>query len=175
MFTMDTLYNTGKAGMTQAMTSDEIMTAVLGLSGVIALNIIATIAHHITDTDKLREQAEEEAFAKVEDATLKQIAKNADALAAQLAPVMAADWQAQTQAKYLSYVGTGKLPVLDATSRDVPVTQPVTQPFNLSALWAGLVNAKGNGRTFQSVTTAPAESTKAGGESFTEAAPAPKL
>jgi hypothetical protein len=170
MFTMDTLYNTGKAGMTQAMTSDEIMTAVLGLSGIIALNIIATIAHHITDTDKLREQAEEEAFAKVEDATLKQISKNADALAAQVAPVMAADWQAQTQAKYLSYVGTGKLPVLDATLRNVPVTQATAQPFNLSALWAGLVNAKGNGRTFQSVTTAPAE-TKADSESFTEAAP----
>jgi hypothetical protein len=86
--------------MTKAMTPEAITNAVLALSGIIALNIIATIAHHITDVDKLREQAEEEAFAKVEDATLKQISKNADTLAANLAPIMAADWQTQTQTKY---------------------------------------------------------------------------
>jgi hypothetical protein len=151
MFTLDTLYNTGKAGMTKAMTPEQMTTAVLGLSGIIALNIIATIAHHITDPDKLREQAEEEAFAKVEDATLKQIAKNADTLAAQLAPVMAADWQAQTQAKYLSYVGTGKMPVLDVTAREVS-SLPVEKKLDLSSLWAGLFNAKQDGRTYQSVT-----------------------
>lgn len=156
MFTLDTLYNTGKAGMTKAMTPEEITSAVLGLSGIIALNIIATIAHHITDVDKLREQAEEEAFAKVEDATLKQISKNADQLAANLAPVMAADWQAQTQARYMSYIGTGKLPTIDATARDVssmPVmfTQPQAKPFDFGALWTGLfkTNAKRDGRTYQ--------------------------
>jgi hypothetical protein len=92
---------------------------VLALSGIIALNIIATIAHHLTDPDKLREQAEEEAFSKVEDATLKQISKNADSLAAQLAPTLANDWMAQTQARYMSYVGTGKRPTIDATAQDV--------------------------------------------------------
>ncbi|MEK6751610.1 MAG: hypothetical protein AABZ00_05030 [Chloroflexota bacterium] len=174
MFTFDTLYNTGKNGMTAAMMPEEITNAVLGLSGIIALNIIATIAHHITDVDKLREQAEEEAFAKVEDATLKQISKNADTLAAQLAPVMAADWQAQTQARYMSYIGTGKLPTIDATARDVTPSQNsgVLMPFlaqaqpqerkafvmpnfhmpNLGALWAGLFKAENDGRTFQSVT-----------------------
>ena len=153
MFTLDTLYNTGKAGMTKAMTPEQMTTAVLGLSGIIALNIIATIAHHITDPEKLREQAEEEAFAKVEDAALKQIAKNADTLAAQLAPVMAADWQAQTQAKYLSYVGTGKLPVLDVTARDVSSLSVVKdKPLDLSSLWTGLFSAKNSGRTYQSVT-----------------------
>jgi hypothetical protein len=165
MFTMDTLYNTGKNGMTAAMTPEAMTNAVLALSGIIALNIIATLAHHITDPDKLREQAEEEAFAKVEDATLKQIAKNADSLAAQLAPVMAADWQTQTQAKYLSYVGTGQRPTIDATARDVTLppampilAQPQTQarPFNVGALWAGLFNAKDNKRTYESVVSAPA-------------------
>ena len=155
MFTMDTLYNTGKAGITKAMSESEMTTAVLALSGIIALNIIATVAHHITDPDKLRESAEEEAFAKVEDATLKQISKNADTLAAQLAPIMAADWQAQTQAKYMSYVGTGQRPTIDVTARDVssvPVmfAQQEAKPFNLAGLWAGLFNAKnGNGRTYQ--------------------------
>jgi hypothetical protein len=164
MFTFDTLYNTGKNGMTEAMTPEAMTNAVLALSGIIALNIIATIAHHITDPDKLREQAEEEAFAKVEDATLKQISKNADSLAAQLAPVMAADWQTQTQAKYLSYVGTGQRPTIDATARDVTPAMPIlaqpkpqAQPLDLGGLWAGLFNAKDNkARTYESVVTAPA-------------------
>jgi hypothetical protein len=153
MFTLDTLYNTGKAGMTKAMTSEELTTAVLALSLIIALNIIATIAHHITDPDKLREAAEEESFAKVEDATLKQISKNADGLAAQLAPIMAADWQAQTQARYMSYVGTGQRPTIDVTARDVPsmpiLAQAQAKPFDLGTLWAGLVNAKKSGRTYE--------------------------
>lgn len=155
MFTLDTLYNTGKNGMTAALTPDEILMAVLGLSGIIALNIIATVAHHITDPDKLREQAEEEAFAKVEDATIKQISKNAETLAAQLAPIMAADWQTQTQAKYLSYVGTGKLPMIDATAQDVK-SEKIDKPiFNLGALFSGWAAKKPDMQTYQSVTVAP--------------------
>ncbi len=174
MFTLDTLYNTGKNGITAAMTPEAITNAVLGLSAIIALNIIATLAHHVTDPDKLREQAEEEAFAKVEDATLKQISKNADSLAANLAPIMAADWQAQTQARYMSYVGTGQRPTIDATARDVTpaiLAQPQAQPFDLSGLWSGLFNAKNDkGRTFQSVVPLVSElKTTEGESSFTEA------
>lgn len=195
MFTLDTLYNTGKAGMTKAMTPEELYNAVLALSGIIALNILATIAHHITEPDKLREQAEEEAFAKVEDATLKQISKNADALAAQLAPTLAGDWMNQTKARYMAFVGTGKIPTIEATARDVtptPVYMPVlaasepkAKPFDLGAAWAGLVNGwrmKKNGwRNFQSATPgfAPVDApkteaedepkTEGGGESFTDA------
>jgi hypothetical protein len=163
MFTLDTLYNTGKAGLTKAMTPEELTNAVLALSGIIALNIIATIAHHLTEPDKMREQAEEEAFSKVEEATLKQISKNADALAAQLAPTMAADWMNQTRARYLSYLGTGKMPAIDATAQDVPPANNAYMPIlahapkanNLSALWAGLVNGwrENVGRNFQSAVT----------------------
>lgn len=124
MFTMDTLYNTGKSGMTAALKPDELQTAVLALSGIIALNIAATIAHHLTDPDKLREQAEEEAFSKVEDATLKQISQNANQLAAQLAPTLAADWMQNTQARYIAHLGTGRIPTIDVTARDMP-TLPV--------------------------------------------------
>lgn len=157
--------------MTTALTPEQMTNAILALSGIIALNIIATVAHHITDPDKLREQAEEEAFSKVEDATLKQISTNADTLAAQLAPTLAADWMNQTKARYMAFIGTGKIPTIDATAQDVtppafmplvipqaqPKAQPKASPFNLSALWAGLFNAAaGKGRTFESVTVAPA-------------------
>lgn len=129
MFTLDTLYNTGKAGMTSALSPEQLQTAVLGLSGVIALNIAATIAHHLTDTDKLREQAEEEAFSRVEDATLKQISSNAEQLAAHVAPMLAADWIQNTQARYLANLGTGQIPtarnIIDAKSQDLAPALPV--------------------------------------------------
>jgi len=180
MFTLDTLYNTGKAGMTKAMTPEELTNAVLALSGVIALNIIATIAHHLTDPDNLRTQAEEEAFAKVEEATLKQISSNADTLAAQLAPTLAADWMNQTRARYMAFVGTGKIPTIDATAQDaaplMPVlaSEPKAKPFSLSALWAGLMNgwrvSDGGGRNFQSVTPpVGGVKPKTEGENFTDA------
>lgn len=147
MFTLDTLYNTGKAGMTKAMTAEQLTNAVLALSAIIALNIIATIAHHITDTDKLREQAEEEAFAKVEDATLKQIAKNADSLAAQLAPTLAADWMTQTQARYMANLGTSQVGTLPEVK---PLSFPKPIGFELPVSWV-----KYNQPTKENFTDAP--------------------
>lgn len=162
MFTLDTLYNTGKAGMTTALTSSELQNAVLALSGVIALNIAAAVAHHLTDPEKLREQAEEDAFGKVEDATLKQISKNADSLAAQLAPTLAQDWMNQTRARYMANVGTGKIPTLiETTAQDVapqsdmmPVIIPQQSAKKPAIDWTWLtawMGAKSNGRKFQSV------------------------
>jgi hypothetical protein len=181
MFTLDTLYSAGMAGMTEGLDASQIHNAILGLSAIIGLNIIATIAHHLTEPDKLREQAEEEAFSKVEEATLKQIQTNANQLAAQLAPTLAADWMNQTKARYMSYVGTGKIPTIDATAQDVtpfPVVpilsqdEPKAGGLNLSALlggWLTGMKSKANGRTFESVTETP--KTEDGGDSFTKAAP----
>ncbi len=120
MFTADTLFQTGKNGLTAVMSADTIQMTVLALSGIIALNIAATVAHHLTDPDKLREQAEEEAFSLVESATLKQISSNAEQLAAQVAPMLATDWMENARARYLANIGTGKIPTIDATAREVP-------------------------------------------------------
>jgi hypothetical protein len=165
MFTLDTLYNTGQAGMTEAFTPSEMQTAVLVLSGIIGLNIAATVAHHMTDPEKLREQAEEEAFSKVEDATLKQISKNADSLAAQLAPTLAQDWMQQTRARYLANVGTGNIPtLLEVTAQDVkPESQNTSQNTKKPAFdwqtwipaWMMNLNPKSNGNhKFESQTQA---------------------
>ena len=126
MFTADTLYQTGANGITKALTADEMQNWALVLSGVIALNIAATVAFHIASPEMLKEAAEEEAFAKVEESTLKQIASNAESLAAELAPVLAADWMRQTKAKYTAHL----LPepqhapvIIDAVAMD---TKPAT-------------------------------------------------
>jgi hypothetical protein len=133
MFTADTLYNMGANGITAALTAEEMQNYALALSGVIALNIAATVAHHLTDPDKLRAAAEEEAFAQVEDATLKQITKNAESLAAELAPTLAADWMQNTRAKYTAHL-TGNMQaalpagqIIDAVAVNSAPQQPARE------------------------------------------------
>ena len=114
MFTMDTLYNSGRAGLVRAMDEQTITVAIIGLSAVIALNIAATVAHHLTDPDQMRRQAEEEARAMIDDMAIQQIKRNASTLASQVAPKIAADWQAQTEAEYTNKLRR-KLPAPPAT------------------------------------------------------------
>lgn len=109
MFTLDTLYNTGKSGMTVAMSEGEIQTAVLALSIVIALNIAATIAHHLTDPDQLKAQAEEEARAEVDDLALSLVRQNSKILASQMAPQIAGEWMESTAAKYRNILKKGRV------------------------------------------------------------------
>lgn len=104
-FTLDTLYNTGASGMTEALSPGDIYSAVLGLSAVIALNIGGTIAYHMTEPSMLKAIADEEAFSKIDDAARKQIAQSADALAAELSPIIAADWMQNSRSKYMASVG----------------------------------------------------------------------
>ncbi|WKZ39861.1 MAG: hypothetical protein QY328_16495 [Anaerolineales bacterium] len=105
MFTLDTLYNAGANGMTGALTENQIFWSVVGLSAVIGLNIAATVASHLMSPDALRAQAEEEADDKIETATLKQITQNADTLAAEVAPIVAADWVAKKRVQHMANIG----------------------------------------------------------------------
>lgn len=106
MFTLDTLYNAGTNGLTVSLTEQEIKWAVIGLSAVIGLNIAATVANHLMSPDALRQQAEEEADDKIETATLEQIVKNADALAAEVAPIIANDWINKKRVQHMAKVGS---------------------------------------------------------------------
>jgi hypothetical protein len=107
MFTADTLYNSGQKGLTVAFTPEEMQTFILALSGIIGLNIASVVAHHMTDPEKMKAAAEEEAFSTIEDAALKAIRRNSDQLAAELAVQIADDWTSQTRARYQQALGTG--------------------------------------------------------------------
>lgn len=109
MFTLDTLYNAGSNGLMVTMSAQEIKWAVIGLSLVIGLNITATVASHLMSPEALRSQAEEEADDKIEAATLEHITKNADALAAEVAPIVAADWVTKKRVQHMAKIGN--LPV----------------------------------------------------------------
>ncbi len=100
MFTMDTFYNTGQAGLTAALSAGEIKIAIIALSAVIALNVGAVVMHHIMDPDSLRQMAEEEARDKIEDLALKEVSANAGKLAAELAPQIGMAWMDQERANY---------------------------------------------------------------------------
>ncbi|MBV6449716.1 MAG: hypothetical protein MHPDNHAH_00429 [Anaerolineales bacterium] len=113
MFTLDTLYNAGSNGMTVTLTQEEIYYAVLALSGVIGLNIAATVASHLMSPEALKQQAEEEADDKIETATLEQITKNADALAAEVAPIVAADWISKKRVQHMAKVGSSPVSSTD--------------------------------------------------------------
>ena len=105
MFTLDTLYNAGTNDMTGRLTENQIFWSVVGLSGVIGLNIAATVASHLMSPEALRAQAEEEADDKIETATLQQITKNADTLAAEVAPIVAADWVSKKRVQHMANIG----------------------------------------------------------------------
>ena len=108
MFTLDTLYNTGQAGMTAAMTPQEMQTAVLALSGIIALNIGATVAHHIMDPDNRQRMAEEDAADKIEEEALKKISDSIPALAASLSEDLATDVLSDIRGRYASGLKIGR-------------------------------------------------------------------
>ena len=146
MFTLDTLYNTGKAGMTQAMDANDLQSAVLALSLVIALNIAATVAHHILDPEQRKVMAEEEAFSKIEDMAIGKISENAQQLAAELAPQIAEDWMTVTRANYANILARGKnrktasLPSLTQAAPPVIVDANVLRSFASTATNAGNLN-----------------------------------
>lgn len=105
MMALDTLLNAGSNGMVMTLTSEEVYWAVIGLSGVIGLNIGATVASHLLSPEALRMQAEEEAEDMIETEALKQITESAPTLASEVAPLIASDWVQKKRGKHLSSVG----------------------------------------------------------------------
>lgn len=92
LFTADTLFRSGEVGLTAQLTQEEIRTVILGLSALIAANIIYVIGCHLFDVDAQKQSAQEEARDKIEAAALKRLSKDADNVAAELAPTLAAAW-----------------------------------------------------------------------------------
>ena len=53
LFTIDTLMRSGQNGLTATLTPEEIRATVMGMSLLIGVNIIATFAYHVMDTDNM--------------------------------------------------------------------------------------------------------------------------
>ena len=138
MFTLDTVFNTGLSGMTTQLTQEGILSAVIVLSLIIALNIAATVAHHLTDSDTRKKMAEEEAQSQIEDMAIKQIAHSAGSLASELAPQIATDWVQEMRGRYTAAL---KIPALPAK---LPTVETITIPAAASKPKPEPVLAPGN-------------------------------
>jgi hypothetical protein len=114
MFTADTIFNTGKLGLTVSFNQSTMLTFVIALSVVIALNMGAGIVHAITDPEHMRKMADEEANGKIEDMARARVSQQSDQLASELAPIIANSWMATTRARYMhaiaENIGKGSIP-----------------------------------------------------------------
>lgn len=127
LFTMDTLYQSGKSGMTAAMPADEIRTVILGMSALIAVNIIATVAFHLVDNENMRSMRESFVRDRLENEALKLIEKRGEELARTMAPALAESWASDFEARFSDLhalgLGTANKPPQPSTQAKKPAVR----------------------------------------------------
>ena len=100
LFTMDTLYRSGENGLVGQMTQDEIRTIILGMSGLIALNIFATLVFELGRMEVLKEIAEGAARDLVLFKALAQIEKDSERVADEMMPEIVDQWRGNFRSAY---------------------------------------------------------------------------
>lgn len=125
LFTFDTLYRSGKNGLTAELAPDEIRLVVLMLSALIALNILATVVFHLVEPENMRRMRESFVRDHLENEALKQIEKHGEEIAHSLAPALAQQWRDDFEARFsdLRSLGLGTVNQLDEP-RSAPKKQP---------------------------------------------------
>jgi hypothetical protein len=107
LFALDTLYVTGEAGLIAQMTPEEVRAVLIGMSGLIAANIIATVAYHIFEPENMREMKESFVKDKLEGEAMKIIEKRGEEIARELAPKIAEQWAADFEARFQDMAALG--------------------------------------------------------------------
>lgn len=149
LFTADTLYQSGRSGMTVALTGDEIRLVVLGLSALIALNILATVVFHLVEPTNLRRMRESFVKDQLEQNALAEIEKRGEELARRMAPALADSWAKDFEGRFsdLHALGLGTVnerqstapaltasryssPAIEATGRDPLSVTPILTGFS---------------------------------------------
>lgn len=131
LFTMDTLYQSGKSGMIESLTADEIRLVVLSLSALIAVNILATVLFHLLDVENIKRMRESFVRDKLERDALKQIEQRGEEISNRLAPQIAEQWANEFEARFsnMQSLGLGNVqPQKSKTGRVVKSESEQTQP-----------------------------------------------
>jgi hypothetical protein len=136
MFTFDTLYRSGEAGMIATLTADEVRLVIIGLSALIALNIAASFAFHLLDPETGKRMKEESAKDVLDNAVLEQIEKKAPQLAERMTPQIVSEWEQDFANRFgdmaalgLGRIGkNGKKPVYQYNA-EVPRPRPKVKPM----------------------------------------------
>ncbi len=100
LFTMDTLYRSGENGLVGQMTQEEIRTVILAMSGLIALNIFATLIFELGRMEVLKEIAEGAARDLVMFKALAQIEKDSERVADEMMPEIVDQWRGNFRSAY---------------------------------------------------------------------------
>jgi hypothetical protein len=124
IFAFDTLLVTGDAGMIEAMTASEIQTVVIGMSALIAANILATIVYHLVDIGHMRAMKESFVKDKLEDEAMKLIEKRGEEIARDMAPKLAEEWAEEFQERFKSIRSLG----IGRTLGDIEKSQRANLP-----------------------------------------------
>lgn len=99
-FGADTIYQASARGTLTELDPATISTAIWAMVLIIGANVAAVTIVHLQSPEARRMRAEEEARDKIEDAAIKKIDENADALAAELAPSLGAAWVKDMRHRY---------------------------------------------------------------------------
>lgn len=105
-FLGDTLLTAGETGLLATMADGDKQTIVMLTASVIAANIAGTVFYHLASPENLRHMQEEAARDKIQHQSLQAISQQANLLAEQLAPVIAADWVRSMQAEFTAPLST---------------------------------------------------------------------
>lgn len=99
-FLGDTLLSAGQTGLLAKMAEGDKQTVIMLTALVIAINIAGTVFYHLCSPDNLKRMTEEAARDKIQSQALAAIAQQANILAEELAPVIAADWVRNMRADF---------------------------------------------------------------------------
>src|SRR5579862_2152421 len=88
-------------GLVDALSEQQRLAVLLAVGGIVFVNVAAFFLTHITDPERLRAMAVENANDQIHAEALRQINKAAPLVAAKIGPAMAEKWVAETMQQYM--------------------------------------------------------------------------
>ena len=100
LFTADTLLRAGENGIVKTLGTDEMLTVIYAMSGLIALNVAAGIGLHLTDPEAQKRSIAADVKDKIQAEAMRQLTEQAASIAAELAPSAAQSMADEIRAHY---------------------------------------------------------------------------
>lgn len=100
LFTADTLLRAGENGVIKTLAADEMLSVIYAMSGLIALNVAASIGLHLADPEALKRSISADVKDKVQAEALRQLAEQSANIAAELSPSVALSMADEIRAQY---------------------------------------------------------------------------
>lgn len=106
----DLYLSAARKGLVDALSEQQRLSVLLAVGVVIFVNVAAFFVVHITEPGRLRAMATENANDKIHAKTLEHIQREAEVVAARLAPILAEQWVRETMASHLGGSALAKQP-----------------------------------------------------------------